>query len=221
MVCHVYASNIVWWKSRQSTIWNFYGTLGLRICTAAYVFGSIFFFFRFDFSTRWLRALAHIFFFSCERSRTHKQLNRNKFMRLSYSRLNLLKWNFTVAANIEPEILSSTSQPHRTKIYSLSNARRSTSSTLGEARNIFILYGLIKKMIDKISKRKWSEKLLQVLWSSCSLVFFFSSVGSFFCAALPGDYYYYYYLHVVMSWWDLEWGWFEFLGLWLRWNYSV
>lgn len=91
-----------------------------------------YFFFSFWFFHTMAACTRSYFFFSCERSRTHKQLNRNKFMRLSYSRLNLLKWNFTVAANIEPEILSSTSQPHRTKIYSLSNARRSTSSTLAK-----------------------------------------------------------------------------------------
>lgn len=45
-------------------------------------------------------ALAH---FSRAHSRAHKQLNRNKFMRLSHSRLNLLKWNFAASARNTPD----------------------------------------------------------------------------------------------------------------------
>lgn len=118
--------NIVWWKSRQSGI--FMGR-SVRVYVPPRTCSGVFFF---DFSTLWLRVVAHFLF--CGRSRTHKQLNRNKFMRLSYSRLNSLKWNFTVAANIAPEILSSTSSRARhTIIYSelceafdLINLRRST-----------------------------------------------------------------------------------------------
>lgn len=97
-------------------------------------------------------------FFAYARAYEQKQLNRNKFMRLSYSRLNLLKWNFTAAASsaaIEPERCESTSAAGLMLAFcGVVQARRSTSSTLGEARNIFILYGLIKKMIDKIFERK-------------------------------------------------------------------
>lgn len=144
---------------KKSTIWNFYGTFGLRdvLCSFSW----------------WCRAL--ILFFAYARAYEQKQLNRNKFMRLSHSRLNLLKWNFTAAsssnssqsATIEPEILESTSAAGLMSV--LCGARRSTSSTLGEARNIFILYGLIKKMIDKIFKRKWNEKLLQVFQEILSI----------------------------------------------------
>lgn len=132
----------------------------------------------------------------CLRARAYeqKQLNRNKFMRLSYSRLNLLKWNFTAAAAssaaIEPERCESTSAAGLMLAFcGVVQARRSTSSTLGEARNIFILYGLIKKMIDKIFERKWNEKLLQVLQAILSI---FISLSRAHRATLAHGHYYYY-----------------------------